>query len=62
MDVDSGLFSSESITEDHADQRCDQVSDAILDGCLAVDRQSRVAYETVSKKPGRGTSTTAARA
>jgi S-adenosylmethionine synthetase len=48
MDMNSGL--------------CDQVSDAILDGCLAVDPQSRVAYETVSKQPGRGKSTTSARA
>src|SRR5512141_576541 len=45
----SYLFSSESVTEGHPDKLCDQVSDAILDGCLAVDPQSRVACETVAK-------------
>src|SRR5258706_3335282 len=45
----SHLFSSESVTEGHPDKLCDQVSDAILDGCLAVDPISRVACETVAK-------------
>src|SRR5512140_1494402 len=45
----SYLFSSESVTEGHPDKLCDQVSDAILDGCLAVDPQSRVACESVAK-------------
>jgi S-adenosylmethionine synthetase len=45
----SYLFSSESVTEGHPDKLCDQVSDAILDGCLAVDPLSRVACETVAK-------------
>src|SRR5215470_16485182 len=45
----SYLFSSESVTEGHPDKLCDQVSDAILDGCLAVDPHSRVACETVTK-------------
>jgi len=45
----SFLFSSESVTEGHPDKLCDQVSDAILDGCLAVDPMSRVACETVAK-------------
>src|SRR5512147_3162438 len=45
----SYLFSSESVTEEHPDKLCDQVSDAILDGCLAVDPHSRVACETVAK-------------
>ena len=45
----SHLFSSESVTEGHPDKLCDQVSDAILDACLAVDPQSRVACETVAK-------------
>jgi S-adenosylmethionine synthetase len=43
------LFSSESVTEGHPDKLCDQVSDAILDACLAVDPLSRVACETVAK-------------
>ncbi|HEV7555074.1 MAG TPA: methionine adenosyltransferase [Kofleriaceae bacterium] len=45
----SFLFSSESVTEGHPDKLCDAVSDAILDGCLAVDPMSRVACETVAK-------------
>jgi S-adenosylmethionine synthetase len=45
----SYLFSSESVTEGHPDKLCDQVSDAILDGCLAVDPHSRVACESMAK-------------
>jgi S-adenosylmethionine synthetase len=45
----SYLFSSESVTEGHPDKLCDQVSDAVLDACLAVDPNSRVACETVTK-------------
>src|SRR5688572_8450514 len=45
----SYLFSSESVTEGHPDKLCDQVSDAIVDACLAADPNSRVAYEAVAK-------------
>ena len=45
----SYLFSSESVTEGHPDKLCDQVSDAVLDACLAADPHSRVACETVTK-------------
>lgn len=45
----SYLFSSESVTEGHPDKLCDQVSDAVLDACLAADPYSRVACETVAK-------------
>src|SRR5215471_14774372 len=45
----SYLFSSESVTEGHPDKLCDQVSDTILDACLAVDPMSRVACESVAK-------------
>ena len=45
----SYLFSSESVTEGHPDKLCDQVSDAIVDACLAVDPNSRVACESVAK-------------
>jgi S-adenosylmethionine synthetase len=45
----SYLFSSESVTEGHPDKLCDQVSDAVLDACLAQDPASRVACETVTK-------------
>ena len=40
------LFTSESVSEGHPDKLCDQVSDAILDACLADDPNSRVACET----------------
>jgi S-adenosylmethionine synthetase len=43
------LFSSESVNEGHPDKLCDQVSDAILDACLAVDPKSKVACETATK-------------
>jgi S-adenosylmethionine synthetase len=32
-----------------SDKICDQVSDAILDACLAQDKYSRVACETATK-------------
>jgi len=43
------LFTSESVSEGHPDKLCDQVSDAVLDACLAVDPYSKVACETASK-------------
>ena len=39
------LFTSESVTEEHPDKICDQISDAILDTCLEQDPFSRVACE-----------------
>ena len=44
-----GIFSSESVTEGHPDKVCDQISDSILDACLARDSMSRVACETLAK-------------
>jgi S-adenosylmethionine synthetase len=43
------LFTSESVSEGHPDKLCDQVSDAVLDACLAVDPESKVACETAAK-------------
>ena len=40
------LFTSESVSEGHPDKVCDQISDTILDACLAQDPTSRVACET----------------
>src|SRR5687768_2501208 len=45
--VHRNLFTSESVTEGHPDKICDAVSDAILDGMMAVDPNSRVAVETL---------------
>src|ERR1700750_3500053 len=42
------FFTSESVTEGHPDKIADQISDAILDACLAVDPYSRVACETLT--------------
>ncbi|KAL8409310.1 hypothetical protein RB594_007666 [Gaeumannomyces avenae] len=43
------LFTSESVGEGHPDKIADQVSDAILDACLADDPLSKVACETATK-------------
>ncbi len=42
------VFTSESVSEGHPDKVCDQISDAILDACLAQDSRSRVACETLT--------------
>ena len=49
MNADRILFTSESVTEGHPDKICDQISDAVLDACLEVDPQSRVACEVATK-------------
>jgi S-adenosylmethionine synthetase len=49
MKSEKYLFTSESVTEGHPDKMCDQVSDAVLDACLAQDPRSRVACETATK-------------
>lgn len=41
------FFTSESISEGHPDKVSDQISDAVLDACLAQDPDSRVACETL---------------
>jgi S-adenosylmethionine synthetase len=51
-DVKTGrtfLFTSESVNEGHPDKLCDQISDAVLDACVAEDPNSRVACETCAK-------------
>lgn len=40
-------FTSESVTAGHPDKICDQISDSIVDACLAADPKSRVAVETL---------------
>ncbi|HEY9584368.1 MAG TPA: methionine adenosyltransferase [Candidatus Paceibacterota bacterium] len=39
-------YTVESVTSGHPDKVCDQISDAVLDACLAQDPMSRVAVET----------------
>ncbi len=43
------VFSSESVGEGHPDKVADLISDSVLDACLAQDRHSRVACETLVK-------------
>ena len=43
------IISSEAVFKGHPDKICDQISDAILDECLKVDKKSRVAIETLIK-------------
>jgi len=47
--LETFLFTSESVNEGHPDKLCDQVSDAVLDACLAQDPHSKVACETCAK-------------
>ncbi len=49
MAVKNYTFTSESVSEGHPDKICDQISDGILDACLASDPQSRVALESLAK-------------
>lgn len=46
--MDKYIFTSESVTEGHPDKICDNISDAILDACMAQDPMSRVACETAT--------------
>ena len=47
MELNTHLFTSESVTEGHPDKMADQISDAILDAMLGKDPFSRVACETM---------------
>jgi S-adenosylmethionine synthetase len=47
--ANSFVFSSESVGEGHPDKVADLISDSVLDACLAQDRHSRVACETMVK-------------
>lgn len=43
------LFTSESVSEGHPDKLCDMISDSILDACISLDPNARVAVETMVK-------------
>ena len=49
MDNRRYTFTSEAVAVGHPDKVCDQVSDAVLDACLAQDPYSRVACECLVK-------------
>ena len=42
-------FASESVGEGHPDKLCDQISDGILDACIRVNPDAKVAMETATK-------------
>lgn len=48
-DMETFLFTSESVGEGHPDKICDQVSDAVLDAHLKEDPDAKVACETCTK-------------
>lgn len=50
MNDDTHDFTSEAVSAGHPDKVCDQISDAILDACLARDTNARVACETMAMK------------
>ena len=43
------IITAESVTAGHPDKLCDSISDAILDACLTIDSEARVAVETLVK-------------
>lgn len=43
------LYTSEAVSGGHPDKLCDYVSDSVLDACLTVDPNARVACETATK-------------
>jgi len=46
--INSGLFTSESVSEGHPDKMCDQLSDAVLDAIIKDDPSARVACECLT--------------
>lgn len=49
LGMSEDLFTSESVASGHPDKLCDAISDAIVDACIRVDRNARVAVETSVK-------------
>ena len=49
MSKEEFIFTSESVSEGHPDKVADQISDAILDAHLEIDKYSRVACESLVK-------------
>jgi S-adenosylmethionine synthetase len=47
MTIQSGLWSSESVSEGHPDKLADRISDAVLDAFLRLEPSARVACETL---------------
>ncbi|TVP82669.1 methionine adenosyltransferase [Thioalkalivibrio sp.] len=45
--TESWLFTSESVSDGHPDKLADRISDSVLDRCLHLDRNAKVACETL---------------
>ena len=43
------ITTAESVASGHPDKLCDAISDSILDACLSIDSNARVAVETLVK-------------
>lgn len=41
------LFTSEAVSEGHPDKLCDKIADSILDACINLDKNARVAVEVL---------------
>lgn len=50
-DIETFLFTSESVSEGHPDKMCDQISDAVLDAHLKQDPNAKVACGTFPSSP-----------
>lgn len=42
------IITAESVTEGHPDKLCDRIADAVLDECLSIDKNARVACEVMA--------------
>lgn len=45
---DNDILTAESVTEGHPDKLCDYIADAVLDACLKIDVDARVACEVLA--------------
>lgn len=46
--TDTKILTAESVTEGHPDKLCDRIADAVLDDCLSIDKNARVACEVMA--------------
>ena len=42
------IVTAESVTEGHPDKLCDRIADAVLDDCLSIDKNARIACEVMA--------------
>lgn len=46
--LNRGIYTAESVTEGHPDKLCDRIADAVLDACISIDKNARVACEVMA--------------